>query len=80
MPTVLDDINESTLGDIINDDSPITMKEAYIGDQVHITCPMGKYIQPLTVTNNKNVVMQGIKMATEKDNIVIVKKVGNVNY
>ena len=72
MPTVLDDINESTLGDIINDDSPITMKEAYIGDQVHITCPMGKYIQPLTVTNNKNVVMQGIKMATEKDNIVNV--------
>lgn len=48
----------------------ITMKEAYVGDQVHMKCPMGKYIQPLTVTNNKNVVMQGIKVATEKDNEV----------
>ena len=59
------DVTDDEIGNL-----SITMKEAYIGDQVHMKCPMGKYIQPLTVTNNKNVVMQGIKVATEKDNEV----------
>ena len=70
MPNIFDDINDSTLSEILEGDTPITMKEAYVGDQIYLKCPEGKYIQPLTVKNNKNVTMQGIKIATEKDNLI----------
>ena len=48
----------------------ITMPQAYIGNQIHIWCEKGEFGQPLNVTNNKNVTIQGMKIATEGDNTV----------
>ncbi|WP_304176828.1 polymorphic toxin-type HINT domain-containing protein [Leptotrichia trevisanii] len=51
-------------------DKNIEMKQAYVGNKSHIKCEFGEFIQPLTVTNNKNVTIQGLEIATEKDNVI----------
>ena len=51
-------------------DKNIEMKQAYVGNKSHIKCEFGEFIQPLTVTNNKNVTIQGMEIATEKDNVI----------
>ena len=51
-------------------DKNIEMKQAYVGNKSHMKCKFGEFIQPLTVTNNKNVTIQGLEIATEKDNVI----------
>ncbi len=48
----------------------MNFEDMYICDKVYLYCEKGEFIQPLSISYNKNTKIQGVLVATENDNLV----------